>query len=549
MDIAFAKAETYHTVVHQVSFDLFSDEILAIVGESGSGKSVTTRALMGLLPEHTTRITGKQIAILGRNCLNPDGTINKVPAHLRGKNTALVFQEPMSSLNPTITCGEQVAEVYKRHTRYSRRKIHNEVIQLFKNVKLPEPETLYKKYPHQISGGQMQRVMIAMALATDPEILICDEPTTALDVTVQKEIILLIKNLQQKKRLSVIFISHDLDLVGMVADRIAVMYKGKIVETGSTTDIFHNPQNAYTRALIAVKPDLEQTLERLPTIKDIMAGKMPVKKANTSEHFDPKLLVNVKNVTKQFTIPTPLFQAENSFTAVDRVSFDIYQGENLGLVGESGCGKSTLGNMIAGLLKPDEGSIHFRGQNLQEINKVPGQLAKKIQIIFQDPFASLNPKIKVGDAICEPLLYHKLVEKKKEAISVVRELLVKVGLEEEDYGKYPHQFSGGQRQRIGIARSIVLRPDLIVCDESVSALDVSVQAQILNLLQDLQAEFGFTYLFISHDLSTVRHFCDRVIVMNRGRIEELASAREIFERPTKGYTKTLLSSIPKFSPS
>jgi peptide/nickel transport system ATP-binding protein len=465
----------------------------------------------------------------------------------------MIFQEPMSSLNPSLKCGYQVAEILERHTSLSKKEIKAEVVSLFEKVKLPKPEELFNKYPHQISGGQKQRVMIAMAIACKPKILIADEPTTALDVTVQKEIILLLKELQQETKMSILFISHDLSLVSEIANRVLVMYKGEIVEQGKAKAIFENPQHNYTKALIASRPSLEFRLKRLPTIQDFLndTSKSEIvtaeeRKENQEKIYAKVPLLEVKNVEKEYLSTIGLFGKKQSFKAVDDVSFKIYEGETVGLVGESGCGKSTLGNAILQLDKATAGQIFFKGNDITKLNKDEiRKLRKEIQMIFQDPYSSLNPRIPIGKAIMEPMKVHGLykndIERKAKAI----EILERVGLGEDFFNRYPHEFSGGQRQRIGIARTIALQPKLIVCDESVSALDISVQAQVLNLLNELKENFGFTYIFISHDLAVVKYMSDQVLVMNKGKIEEMADADELYAHPKSEYTKKLIEAIPK----
>ncbi|MCB0443299.1 MAG: ABC transporter ATP-binding protein, partial [Flavobacterium sp.] len=464
-----------------------------------------------------------------------------------------IFQEPMSSLNPSLQCGFQVAEILTRHTSLPKKEIKTEVLSLFEKVKLPNPKELFNKYPHQISGGQKQRVMIAMAIACKPKILIADEPTTALDVTVQKEIIHLLKDLQQETKMSILFISHDLSLVSEIANRVLVMYKGEIVEQGNAKAIFENPQHNYTKALIASRPSLEFRLKRLPTIQDFLSerGKSEVvsaeeRKENQKKIYAKAPLLEVKNVEKEYLSTVGLFGKKLSFKAVDDVSFKIYEGETVGLVGESGCGKSTLGNAILQLDKATAGQIFFKGNDITKLNKDEiRKLRKEIQLIFQDPYSSLNPRIPVGKAIMEPMKVHGLYKNDAERKAKTIEILERVGLGEDFFNRYPHEFSGGQRQRVGIARTIALQPKLIVCDESVSALDISVQAQVLNLLNELKENFGFTYIFISHDLAVVKYMSDQVLVMNKGKIEEMADADELYANPKSEYTKKLIEAIPK----
>lgn len=550
LSISFLQEKKWNEVIHSISFEVFPNEIVGIVGESGSGKSVSSLAVMGLLPKNVSDLNTGSIHFKNENITNYS---EKAFQKIRGKKVSMIFQEPMSSLNPAINCGEQVAEILETHTNLSEKEIKAEVLRLFDQVKLPDPITIYNKYPHQISGGQKQRVMIAMAIACKPEILIADEPTTALDVTVQQEIILLLKNLQQETGMSILFISHDLSLISEICDRILVMYKGEIVEQNSALNIFKNPEHIYTKALIASRPSLNIRLKRLPTIQDYLSGTenaAAISHKERKEHldklYDQKPLLRVENVEKEYLLKTPLFKPNDYFKAVDNVSFKMYEGETLGLVGESGCGKSTLGNAILQLDPATKGQIFYRDKDITKLSKSElKELRKEIQIIFQDPFASLNPKITVGEAILEPMKVHKLYANDKERKEKVLDLLNKVGLLPEHYDRYPHEFSGGQRQRIGIARTIAVNPKLIICDESVSALDISVQAQVLNLLNDLKDNFGFTYLFISHDLAVVKYISDQIIVMNKGKIEEQNEADALIEHPQKPYTQKLINAIPK----
>ena len=550
LSISFLQEKQWKQVIQQISFDVFPNEIVGIVGESGSGKSVSSLAVMGLLPQKISRINNGSVVFENQEITH---LTDKEFRTIRGKELSMIFQEPMSSLNPSIVCGKQVAEILDTHTNLSEKEIKKEILRLFEQVKLPDPEVLYNKYPHQISGGQKQRVMIAMAIACKPKILIADEPTTALDVTVQKEIIHLLKNLQKETGMSILFISHDLALISEISQRVLVMFKGEIVEQGKVEQIFHNPQHLYTKALIASRPSLNVRLKRLPTIQDYLEHKENAEAITTEERknqleklYSKKPLLRVLNVEKEYVVKTQLFQPNKTFKAVNDVSFDIYEGETLGLVGESGCGKSTLGNTILQLDPATKGQIFYKDQDITKLSKKEiKNLRKEIQIIFQDPFASLNPKITVGEAILEPMKVHKLHKNDAERKEKVYELLEKVGLLPEHYNRYPHEFSGGQRQRIGIARTIALQPKLIICDESVSALDISVQAQVLNLLNDLKDNFGFTYLFISHDLAVVKYISDQIIVMNKGKIEEQNEADALIEDPQKPYTQKLIDAIPK----
>jgi peptide/nickel transport system ATP-binding protein len=547
--ISAKKEGQWTPIVKDSSFVLNQNEILGIVGESGSGKSVTSLAIMGLLPKGILEITSGKIAFEGRDisAFSPKDLRN-----LRGNDIAMIFQEPMSSLNPSLKCGYQVEEILKEHTKLSQKDIKATVLALFEKVKLPDPGKIYNRYPHEISGGQKQRVMIAMAIACKPKILIADEPTTALDVTVQKEIILLLKELQEETGMSILFISHDLSLVSEIANRVLVMYRGEIVEQGNAKDIFENPVNTYTKALISSRPSLNVRLERLPTIQDYLAGTVNPTEVTPKQRlhkqdilYSKPPLLEVINVEKEYVSSAGLFGKNATFKAVNDVSFKLYEGETLGLVGESGCGKSTLGNAILQLDKATAGKIVYRGKDLTKLSgKEIRTLRKEIQIIFQDPYSSLNPRITVGKAIMEPMQVHKLHANDKERRAKTIEILNRVGLGEEHFNRYPHEFSGGQRQRIGIARTIALQPKLIVCDESVSALDISVQAQVLNLLNELKENFGFTYIFISHDLAVVKYMSDQVLVMNKGKIEEMNEADALYAHPQKEYTKKLIAAIP-----
>jgi peptide/nickel transport system ATP-binding protein len=552
LEISFKKEGIYSPVIRNISYDLQHNEILGIVGESGSGKSVSSLAIMGLLPANISRISAGTIVFDSKNV---DQLSEKELQQLRGNQIAMIFQEPMSSLNPSLKCGYQVQEILLQHTSLSKAQTKTETLLLFEKVKLPDPEILFNKYPHEISGGQKQRVMIAMAIACKPQLLIADEPTTALDVTVQKEIIQLLKDIQQETGMSIIFISHDLSLVSAIAHRVLVMYQGEIVEQGEVKQIFINPAHNYTKALIASRPSLDFRLKRLPTIQDFLEDTINDEVVTQEDRirFHDKLydqipILEVINVEKEYFSTAGFFGKKTGFKAVNDVSFKLYEGETLGLVGESGCGKSTLGNAILQLDKATAGQIVYRGQDITKLGKTAiKKLRKEIQIIFQDPYSSLNPRIPVGKAIMEPMKVHRLHRDDKERKAKTIEILERVGLGEEYFNRYPHEFSGGQRQRIGIARTIALQPKLIVCDESVSALDISVQAQVLNLLNELKENFGFTYIFISHDLAVVKYMSDQVLVMNKGKIEEIADADELYANPQKEYTKMLIEAIPKDS--
>jgi peptide/nickel transport system ATP-binding protein len=546
LSISFGKNE----VIHTISYQLNQNEILGIVGESGSGKSLSSLAILGLLPKNISKINSGKILY---NEVDLTSIQPKLFQQIRGKKIAMIFQEPMSSLNPSMTCGKQVQEILLQHTKLSKQATKEETISLFERVKLPDAERVYNAYPHEISGGQKQRVMIAMAISCKPDILIADEPTTALDVTVQKEIISLLKALQIETKMSIIFITHDLALISEIADRVLVMYKGAIVEQGLVSDIFKNPAHNYTKALINSRPSLDTRLKKLPTIQDFLNETISKeiitteqRKKNHEKLYSTPPLLEVVNVEKEYISKSGWFTKPTSFKAVNDVSFKLYEGETLGLVGESGCGKSTLGNAILQLDKATAGQILYKGIDITKLpNSVIKKLRKDIQIIFQDPYSSLNPRIPVGEAIMEPMKVHKLYNSDSERREKAIEILNRVGLSEDYFNRYPHEFSGGQRQRIGIARTIALQPKLIVCDESVSALDISVQAQVLNLLNELKETFGFTYIFISHDLAVVKYMSDQLLVMNKGKIEELDDADVIYNAPKKDYTQKLIHAIPK----
>ena len=550
LNVAFKSNTGLNEVLHGISYNLFPNEILGIVGESGSGKSVASLAVMGLLPPKKSVINSGEIRFQNEDILHYSQTQLEA---LRGQKIAMIFQEPMSALNPSMRCGTQVEEILLQHTTTTPKAAKDEVIRLFTAVKIPIPNETFEKYPHEISGGQQQRVMIAMAIACKPDVLIADEPTTALDVTVQKDIITLLKTLQKESKMSVIFISHDLALVSEIADRILVMYKGTIVERGDTKSVFKTPKEDYTKALIGARPTLKSRLKQLPTISDFLSDSISKtvisKNARTQRHkeiYSQEPLLEVINLEKTYFSKASFFGVKTTFKAVDNVNFKVYSGETLGLVGESGCGKSTLGKAILQLDKATAGTLKYKGNDITNLSKKALRtLRKDIQIIFQDPYASLNPRLTVGTAIMEPMQVHKLFKSDRERKAKTIEILEKVGLEASHFDRYPHEFSGGQRQRIGIARTIAVEPKLIICDESVSALDISVQAQVLNLLNALKEDYGFTYIFISHDLAVVKFMSDQLMVMNKGKIEELGEADAIYESPQKAYTKALIDAIPK----
>lgn len=550
LQISFQNKNTTNQVVSTISFAIAPNAIVGIVGESGSGKSVTSMAIMGLLPEKISTITGKIIYKESIDLLKlPKEELRKVV----GKEISMIFQEPMTSLNPSLTCGVQVAEVLELHTHLSKKEIQAEVLHLFQKVKLPRAEKMMNQYPHELSGGQKQRVMIAMAIACKPQLLIADEPTTALDVSVQHDIILLLKELQQETKMSVLFISHDLALMAEIADHVIVMQKGKIVEQGTAHNLFLNPQEIYTKALLNAKPKLHVRLKELPSVASYLQDNFKEsiftdeERANFhQELYSNPPLLEVKNLKTYYTSKNNWFTKPSIVKGVDGVSFNVYSGETVGLVGESGSGKSTIGRTILGLEKATDGEIWYNGINLLALKPSERKkYRKEIQLIFQDPYSSLNPTLKVGTAILEPMERHGILASKKERKEYIYKLLEKVGLEKEHYQRYPHEFSGGQRQRIGIARALALQPKLIICDESVSALDVSVQAQVLNLLNQLKKEFNFTYIFISHDLSVVKFMSDQLIVLNQGKIAEIGDADTLYNQPKTAYTKGLIKAIPK----
>lgn len=570
LSIDFITEAGVTSAVQNISIEIKKGETVAIVGESGSGKTVTSLSILQLLPVPPAIYKSGEILFSenGTNRLNLLALQEKELRQVRGNKISMIFQEPMTSLNPVKTCGSQVMEAIMLHKKITRKEAKEKTIELFTHVQLPSASAMLHRYPHQISGGQKQRVMIAMAMSCDPALLIADEPTTALDVTVQKTILQLIKDLQQEKNMSVIYITHDLGLVAEIADKVIVMYKGQVVETGTVKEIFLNPKHPYTRALISCRPDAASKGKLLPVISDfINKNEDNSKKNNLAKAPGIVSKENNSNERQTFTstidTSSPLLKVENlkvyfpvkkSFTgkileetkAVDDVSFSVARGETMGLVGESGCGKTTLGRTLIRLIKPTAGNIFFNGKNIAAIpDEEMRKMRKDIQIIFQDPYGSLNPRLTIGKAIDEPMKVHKILNSQKQRREKIMDLLEKVDLRPEHFNRYPHEFSGGQRQRICIARALSLNPDFIICDESVSALDVSVQAQVLNLLNELKAELGFTCVFISHDLGVVHYISDRIMVMNKGKIEETGTANEIYFNPKTLYTQSLIASIPK----
>jgi peptide/nickel transport system ATP-binding protein len=540
------KKNTFEAV-KGISFSLPGNATVALVGESGSGKSVSSLAVMGLLPPETTIIhEGSQVLFEGRELL---GLAPGERRKLCGRDISMIFQEPMSSLNPVFTVGFQIAEVLRRHMGMNKSQARARALELLDEVGIPDPADKIDAYPSQMSGGQQQRVMIAMAIACEPKLLIADEPTTALDVTIQKQIMELIARLQKKHQMAVLFITHDLGLVGEFADRVIVMRHGEVREEGAAARVFGEPRDLYTRALLHCRPRLDQRPVRLPVIDDYMKGnaregiELP-QRARGYLPGDENILV-VKNLAKSFWLREGLF-GKREFKAVKDVSFTLPRGKTLGVVGESGSGKTTVGLTLLRLHRATGGSAMFDGRDLVSMSDSQYKAYKRrIQIIFQNPYASLNPRFTVGQILLEPMRIHAIGEGDAERTAHAYELLRRVGLPEHAFNRYPHEFSGGQRQRIAIARCLTMKPEILVCDESVSALDVSVQAQVLNLLQDLQDEYGMSYIFISHDLSVVKYISDQVMVMHHGSVVEMANSDELYRNPRHPYTQQLLAAIPK----
>jgi len=549
--------------VNDISFHVDKGKTLGIVGESGSGKSVTSMSIMRLLDKNV-QIQGEilwQDNEIEKNLLNlNDAEMRKI----RGGQISMIFQEPMTSLNPVFKCGHQVAEALQLHLKLSKKEARERTIELFNEVLLPRPESIFDTYPHQISGGQKQRVMIAMAISCNPKLLIADEPTTALDVTVQKSILALLRKLREKHEMSMIFITHDLGVISELADDVLVMYRGKQMEYAPVKEIFSSPQHPYTKSLLACRPPLNTRPRRLPVVADFLeTGENGELKA-VEKHREIKLIekeeraklheklylqppiLKVENLEVKFTRTKGVFALKKEeVKAVDNISFEVYLGETFGLVGESGCGKTTLGRSLLRLIEFQSGKVFFQGKNLADLSAEEMRKTRQhLQIIFQDPYSSLNPRRTVGEAIVEPMAVHGLYSGQKEREQKAKELLLKVGLLEEHFHRYPHQFSGGQRQRVCIARTLSVQPRFIICDESVSALDVSVQAQVLNLLNDLKKDFGLSYIFISHDLSVVKYMCDRMMVMNKGKLVEMGESDALYQNPQSEYTRKLIEAIP-----
>lgn len=552
LSLSFAENE----ILKKINFSVQKGKIIGIVGESGSGKSITALNIMGLLPDSAKVSDESQILFNSSKGKIDLMKISKEEHRkYRGNEIGMIFQEPMTSLNPSLRCGEQVEESIRLHLKLNTTEAKKRVIELFNKVLLPDPERIYRSYPHQLSGGQRQRVMIAMAISCEPKVLIADEPTTALDVTVQRAILNLIKGLQKESQMSCLFISHDLGVIAEICDEVIVMFRGEIVEHGSVEQIFNSPKESYTKGLIACRPLLDIRYKKMPTIADFLKDENHQAEVYSSiersefhrEIYQHPPILEVKNLSKYFYSKPSFFGKEKlSVKAVDDMNFKVYPGETLGLVGESGSGKTTLSRTILLLEKPTRGEIFYNGKDITLFSKEEvRRLRKEIQIIFQDPYSSLNPRMTIGEILVSPMEVHKMYVNKKERLDRAGDLLEKVGLNRSDLMKYPHEFSGGQRQRVGIARALAVEPKFIICDESVSALDVSVQAQVLNLLNDLKDEFGLTYIFISHDLAVVKFMSDQLLVMQHGKQMELDDADEIYANPKTTYTKELIEAIPK----
>jgi peptide/nickel transport system ATP-binding protein len=552
--VDFHTSEGVTRAVNNVSFDIPQGKTIGIVGESGSGKSVTSLAIMGLLQKPAAKIPQGEIFFNGQDILKYNDSQMRA---IRGNDISMIFQEPMTSLNPVFKVGDQIAETLRVHKKLSKKEAWARAVELMNQVGIPNPSVKAHAYPHEMSGGQKQRVMIAMAIACEPKLLIADEPTTALDVTIQKQVLDLLFNLQREYNMSMLFITHDLGVIGDIADDVVVMYRSNVVEQNQAQAIFTGPAHPYTKGLLACRPKLGANPRRLLTVSDFMteegvektvpAERIQVFDKESEVKVSDEILLEVRDLVTQFPIKGGLFGGVvDHVKAVDGVSFKIKKGQTLGLVGESGCGKTTLGRSILRLVEPTSGQIIYGGKDITKVGAEELRLLRrKMQIIFQDPYSSLNPRMTVSEILTEPLNIHKVGSSRKERLDMARALIERVGLKSAQMNRYPHEFSGGQRQRICIARSLMLNPEFVICDESVSALDVSIQAQVLNLLLDLQQEFGLTYIFISHDLSVVNFIADEVGVMNGGKIIEMGKANQIYQNPKEAYTQALLSAIPK----
>jgi len=556
--IDFISKDSAFRAVDGLSFELKKGQTLGIVGESGSGKSVSALSIMRLLSGKKVRYEGEILFLDNNQNINLLDLSERQMQNYRGNRIGMIFQEPMTSLNPSMRCGRQITELLSLHLKLNKTQAKKRTLELFEEVLLPDPLKAYQAYPYEISGGQKQRIMIAMAIACKPDILIADEPTTALDVTVQKVILELMKSLQQKYGMSIIFITHDLGVVSEIADEIVVMHKGKKVEEGKIREIFTNPQQPYTQGLLACRVPTDFRLKRLPTISDFLqenAENQPfVKEIISEKEYKTQIdlltstnpILQVRNLNKKYPLRRRLFQNRTYFSAVKDVSFDVYEGETLGLVGESGCGKTTLGRCLLRLIEPTSGNILYKNTDVCSLSsKELRRFRKEMQIIFQDPYSSLNPRYTIGNAIMEAMRLHHIFDTDSQRKHYALELLHRVNMEEKHFYCYPHEFSGGQRQRICIARALAVKPKFIICDESVSALDVSVQAQVLNLLNELKEDFKLTYIFISHDLSVVKFMSHRVMVMKNGSIQEMNYADELYANPQTQYTNELIAAIPK----
>ncbi len=557
LSVDFKTSEGVVKAVDNISFEVPHGKTVGLVGESGSGKSVTSLAVMKLIPNPPGKIVGGKILFEGKDLVTASEPEMRA---IRGNNISMIFQEPMTSLNPVFTVGYQIEEVLRLHQRLSRKEATEKTLHLLNQVGIPNPTQKINAYPHEMSGGQKQRVMIAMAIGCSPKLLIADEPTTALDVTIQKQVLELLAKLQEEYKMGMLFITHDLGVIADIADDVVVMYRGKIVEKQKARTIFTAPSHPYTKGLLACRPSLDRHPLRLATVSDFMTEdgrektpenpKIGIEKETRPLSDKNPVLLEINDLKKHFPIRGGIFgSVKDHFKAVDGVSFKVRKGRTLGLVGESGCGKTTLGRAILRLVEPTSGQVLYGDQDITKLGREDlRKMRRKMQIIFQDPYASLNPRMTVGSAIMEPMIIHKIGKNKEERLEMAADLMKRVGLNPKFLNRYPHEFSGGQRQRICIARALAVKPDFIICDESVSALDVSIQAQILNLLLDLQQDFDLTYIFISHDLAVVKFIADEVAVMNKGKVVEFGDAVSIYKNPQHEYTKKLLSAIPKGLP-